>query len=304
MNKHKSLGALSLSLAASLWGGMYVVSKAVLDYIPLFTLVWLRYFVGLLVLVLFYYNHFKKEKLMIINHWKQLALIGFIGYFGSISLQFLGTKLSNAHTGSLITSATPAFMVVFAWLILKENLTIKKILSVLLASVGVMIVIGFDFQNIQLGFGSILLVLAALTWAYQSILVKQTSNTLSILSITAGSISFALLYTTIPMLLELQTATLIINNLSHLIFGVLYLGIFATAGAFFLWNKGLEYLDASHASLFFFFQPLVGSILGWFFLSEQITLRFYIGSVFILIGVVLTTIKKADLRQLKPKHNL
>ena len=106
------------------------------------------------------------------------------------------------------------------------------------------------------------------------------------------------------MLLELQTATLIINNLSHLIFGVLYLGIFATAGAFFLWNKGLEYLDASHASLFFFFQPLVGSILGWFFLSEKITLRFYIGSVFILIGVVLTTIKKADLRQLKPKHNL
>lgn len=304
VNKNKTIGAISLSLAASLWGGMYVVSKAVLDYIPPFTLVWLRYLIALMVLLSMYQRHFKSEKQMILKHWKQLAFIGFVGYFGSISLQFMGTKLSNAHTGSLITSATPAFMVLFAWFLLKEKLTLNKVISVTLATIGVIIVIGFDLQFTQFGLGSILLFLAALTWAYQSILVKLASSTLSILSITTGSIAFALLYTTIPMMIEMPSITSLAEHYWSVVVGVLYLGIFATAGAFFLWNKGLEYLDASHASLFFFFQPLVGSLLGWYFLSEQINYRFFIGAAFILSGVVIINIKKADLRQLKSNDTL
>ncbi len=44
--KQTLLGALFLSLASSIWGGMYVVSKYVLDYIPPFTLVWQRYIIA------------------------------------------------------------------------------------------------------------------------------------------------------------------------------------------------------------------------------------------------------------------
>ncbi|MBL1704302.1 EamA family transporter, partial [Klebsiella pneumoniae] len=40
--KQTILGAICLSLATSIWGGMYVVSKYVLDFIPPLTLVWLR----------------------------------------------------------------------------------------------------------------------------------------------------------------------------------------------------------------------------------------------------------------------
>lgn len=48
--KQAFLASFYLSLAAGIWGGMYVVSKYVLDYIPPFTLVWLRYAVALIVL--------------------------------------------------------------------------------------------------------------------------------------------------------------------------------------------------------------------------------------------------------------
>ncbi|WP_207638333.1 EamA family transporter [Desulfoscipio gibsoniae] len=51
-----------------------------------------------------------------------MSWIGFIGYFVSISFQFIGTKLSDAHTGALITSATPAFIVFFGRFVLKETL--------------------------------------------------------------------------------------------------------------------------------------------------------------------------------------
>ena len=51
------------------------------------------------------------------------------------------------------------------------------------------------------------------------------------------------------MIWELQTSSIGTVN-TYVIFGVLYLGIVSTAGAFFLWNKGLELIDASIGSLF------------------------------------------------------
>ena len=47
----------------------------------------------------------------------------------------------------------------------------------------------------------------------------------------------------------------------YVILGVLYLGIVSTAGAFFLWNKGLELMDASIGSLFSSSNLLLGHCL-------------------------------------------
>ena len=43
-----------------------------------------------------------------------LVWIGFIGYFVSIGAQFVGTKLSDAHTGALLTTSSPVFTVLLA----------------------------------------------------------------------------------------------------------------------------------------------------------------------------------------------
>ncbi|RJS51517.1 permease-like protein YdzE [Bacillus subtilis] len=68
---------------------------------------------------------------------------------------------------------------------------------------------------------------------------------------------------------------------------LLYLGIVSTDCAFLLWNRGLQLLNASSGGLFFFFQPLVGTLLGWILLGEQIGGTFWIGSFLILSGVLL-----------------
>ncbi|KMY54382.1 membrane protein [Bacillus sp. FJAT-27231] len=292
--KQSLTGALCLSLAASMWGGMYVVSKYVLEYIPPLTLVWMRYVIAFVVLfAVLKIVHVKKGQRTVIKKrdWLLLAWIGFIGYFVSIAFQFIGTKLSDAHTGALITSATPAFIVVFARVILKEKLTVRKIASVLLATVGVIVVIGWDTKVGSYLAGSIVLVGAAVTWALLSIYVKAASKRLSPLTITTYAVLFALLFTTPVMIWELQSYDIHDRNI-FIILGVLYLGIVSTAGAFFLWNKGMDLMDAGIGSLFFFFQPLVGSFLGWLLLKEELDVNFFIGSFFIMIGVVIVTLQK------------
>ncbi len=294
MMKQNLVGAICLSLAASMWGGMYVVSKYVLDYIPPLTLVWLRYVIAFVFLfVVLKSSELKKGNRtgMKKSDWFLIAWIGFIGYFLSIALQFIGTKLSDAHTGALITSATPAFIVVFARFVLREKLTARKLISVLLATCGVVIVIGWNSKLGTYLVGSILLVGAAITWALLSVYVKVASKRFSSLTITTYAVLFALVFTTPTMIWELQSNDVDFQNI-FIIVGILYLGIVSTAGAFFLWNKGLELMDAGIGSLFFFFQPLVGSFLGWLLLNEKLNLNFFIGGFFIITGVVIVTLKK------------
>ncbi|PFK43252.1 EamA family transporter [Bacillus cereus] len=292
--KQTILGAICLSLAASIWGGMYVISKYVLDFIPPLTLVWIRFIIAFFVLymILKITERNNKKKIRIHKRdWLLFAWIGFIGYFISITCQFIGTKLSDAHTGSLVTSATPAFMVVFATLILKEKLTTRRMLSTILATTGVIIVIGWDIEVGSYFIGTIILVGAAITWALLSIYVKIASTRFSSLVITTYAIFFSLFFITPCMIWELQSSPF--GNLNTtIILGIFYLGIISTAGAFFLWNKGLELMDASIGSLFFFVQPIVGSLLGWFLLDETLNRNFFIGGALIIFSVVITTLEK------------
>ncbi|EJR07297.1 hypothetical protein II5_01651 [Bacillus cereus MSX-A1] len=292
--KQTILGAIYLSLTASIWGGMYVVSKYILDFIPPLTLVWLRFIIAFVVLYFILKIAEKKQKKKATirkKDWLLFAWIGFIGYFISITCQFIGTKLSDAHTGSLVTSATPAFMVIFAALILKEKLTARRLLSTIIATIGVIIVIGWDIEIGSYFIGTIILVGAAITWALLSIYVKIASIQFSSLVITTYAIFFSLFFITPFMIWELQTSSIGTVN-TYVILGVLYLGIVSTAGAFFLWNKGLDLMDASIGSLFFFFQPIVGSLLGWLLLNETLNSNFFIGGMLIICSVFITTFEK------------
>jgi drug/metabolite transporter (DMT)-like permease len=46
-------------------------------------------------------------------------------------------------------------------------------------------------------------------------------------------------------------------------------------------------VEATRGGIYFFFQPLIGTLLGWFFLGEQVGFAFWIGILLILSGVLL-----------------
>jgi drug/metabolite transporter (DMT)-like permease len=70
--------------------------------------------------------------------------------------------------------------------------------------------------------------------------------------------------------------------------GVLFIGVISTALAMYLWNTAFAELPAGLASLTFFAQPVVGALLGWFFLGDKITPLFILGGVLIGIGIVIS----------------
>jgi drug/metabolite transporter (DMT)-like permease len=270
---------------------MYVVSKVVLEIIPPFSLVSLRLILGELTLLLVLFVR-GLPKISRQQFWQVLG-VGFVGYGISLSLQFLGTKLSTAANGSLVTSATPAFVLLFAWMLLGEKITARRLISLFLATLGVVAVI--DPRSAQLKpdlfLGNLMLIGAAVTWALYSVLVRKVTRNTDVLLFSLIAFIGGLPVSVPAGAWELSTVG--VGEISlGVVGGVLFLGIVSTALAMVLWNTAFAYVDAGLASLTFFAQPVVGTSLGWLFLGEKITSFFLVGGLLIGIGLILSSREK------------
>lgn len=287
MNKSSLFGILAGLTAAAIWGGMYVVSKAVMPVIPPYILLTSRLCLG--ILTLFIVIMLRGGISVTPAQFWRLFAVGFIGYGISVGLQFVGTNLSTASNGSLVTSATPAFVLIFAALLLGEKITLRSLAALLIASLGVVAVIDPRTATLSsdLFLGNLALVGAAITWALYSVLVRKVTRATDVL--TVSLIAFAGgLPVSVPLgaweYSQLGIGVITIEVTA----GVLFIGIISTALAMYLWNSAFAILDAGVASLTFFAQPIVGTILSAIFLKETITPLFILGGVLISIGLVIS----------------
>lgn len=283
-------GAIYGLTASSIWGGMYVISDVVLVTIPPFTLLSIRLILAALILGIFLWqqgNFFPANR----AEFFELIGIGLMGYGISLGAQFVGTDQSTAVNGALITSASPAFILVFAAIILREHLTPQRIAAVALATFGVIVIIDLanaDFSSSTFR-GDVALAVAAITWGLYSVLVRRVSSRMNTLKIS--------FYALIGGLIAVIPAAVFIPQRPvgeitiGIVLGVLYLGVISTAAAMWLWNRSFALVDASVASLFFFAQPLVGALLGVILLGQNFTTNLWIGSILIIAGVLLAMVR-------------
>ena len=289
-------GAIYGITAASIWGGMYVVSDIVLEVIPPFTLLTIRLLLAVFILSIIL--GVSGRGLPPRDAFVRFLLVGLVGMGISLGAQFAGTDLSTAVNGALVTSASPVFIMLFAVLILREKLSTRRILAGALAIIGVLVILNpaeADFGS-ETFLGDIFLAIAALTWGLYSVLVRWAgrgteADTLLITTIA----SFGGLFISLPAAgIELTQ-----NSIGMIdgggILGILYLGIISTALSMWLWNRAFALVDASVASLFFFAQPVSGALLGAIFLNQPMTPALWIGAILIATGVLLSlqTPKKA-----------
>jgi len=290
----KYLFALAPLAAAALWGGLYVVSMWGFDSVPPLTLAFLRVAVGavvLLVVVRLFYPRRTFSR-------SDLAGFALLGGVVSVSLatQFLGTALTTASQGSLITVMTPIFTVLLGVTLLGERLTGRLLVGIGLATAGTVVVLSGQYRLTELAgaaaSGVFLLVVAGATWALYTVWGKPLVQRYSALETATYSCVAA-----VPMLaalvpLEVATTGASLRSIAvtpELVVAVLYLGVLGTAAAWYLWYKGMEYVDATVVSAFFFAQPLVGAVLGATLLGESLGSRFVLGGVVMAAGVFLVS---------------
>lgn len=292
---------LYLTIALTAWGSMYVVSKYILELVPSFTVLFIRYFLSGTILLLFLKLRRTKPQKIERRDYKYILLIGIVGYFLSTGAQLLGTHLSSASLSSLINALNPIFIIIFAVPILKEKITLQKIVSVIATIVGVYIILGGPGQSGE-GLGIVISFFSVVTWSLTSVVLRHVMQKYDTLIITTCGILVAVVCSLPIAAIELAAYPQALQALldPYIICGLLYIGLICTAMAHMLWNKSLSMMEAGKCALFYPLQPMVSALLGVLFLNEKLDLSFVTGAAFILGGIIFSVVTNRSTVQHSP----
>lgn len=287
MKKNK-ISYVFLIIALVSFSTYEVVSKTIVGAINATQLTFIRFLVGGLFLLPFAISHIRKHQIRLNkNDWIQVLLLGVINVTFSMNLIQIGYRYTNANLSAIIISANPIFVALFSSVLLKERLTVKKIVGLIIGVCGVLIAMGGtgNFKNPSVQYGILLQVIGMLAFSLYTVLGKKTSLKIGSESMTALSDLFGAI-TILPILL-VQGIHPLSFQISNIWIQMIYICIGNTGIAFFLYFRALEKLDTSLGSMTFFVKPILACIIAAVFLKEELSLQIVAGIVLVAIGIYL-----------------
>ena len=272
--------SLIAALVPIFLGFGFVIAKPAMEYLPPFLLMGLRFtFVALL---LIWWFPIPKKFL------KRIFFASLIANTLQYSITYTGLSLIDASAAVLLVQTEVPFGVVFAYFMLKEKPTIRSIIGISIAFIGVFILTGSP--NLDGKFvGVTLVIIGSGVWALGQVLVKPLSKKVNPLALVAwlGLFSGPILIG-LSAVFDGNTIQYFKNaNLESWLIAI-YLGFIMqpiTYGCFYyvLKNNPLyKVLPIVTMGI-----PLTGLLAAILLLGEKPTTELYLGGFIILIGVIL-----------------
>jgi drug/metabolite transporter (DMT)-like permease len=268
-------------------GGTHIIAKAIVQDIEPATLTLLRSVLTAVLLVIAFLVRkiqWKIERRDYLN----LVWVSLLAVPVNQFLFFYGISRTTASNAALLYATTPVVVLVLSRLILKESLTWKKVVGVIIALIGVTSVIfedGFE-MNSSHTYGNLLLVAAVFAWSLFTISGKPLIERYGAFYVTS-------LVLIIGMVLYLPIGLLFGNRISLLSLstsdweGLVCFSIGTSFLGYFLWYYALGRMEASKVAIFSNAQPFLTTLLAVVFLSQSVSTSFILGGLVTISGVTL-----------------
>lgn len=285
MNIKKVKGYLSLIIVTILWGSSFVSSKLVLEALQPMTLAFLRYFFSFLALLTFFLI-FEKDKRLKKSDFLDLVLSSGIGIFIYFIGEYNALTYISASTASIIVSLLPIFMLLTNFIVYQEKVTLQKLIIIGLTLVGVGLVVQADllvlFQESLIGYSLMLMgVLAWVVFSISTVRLRKNNSNLKVITYQSG-LALGLF---LPFGLFNVDSILILTTTNWI--NIIYLGVFASGLAFYLYVYSLNTLGTLPAAIFGNLVPVITIITGYIFLNERLS-PLQIGGGLLIIIVLMS----------------
>lgn len=280
-------GFIYLIITIIFFSSYEVVGKTLSGVINPFQINFLRFFFGGLIILPFALHMLKSKKIILSK--KDIILIAVIGIVNVvISMNFLQLGINTtkkANLSAVIFSSNPIFVSIFAAILLREKLNIRKIIGLIIGIIGVIIIF---YKNLSVSIyntkGIIFLLLSSITYGLYTTLGKKFTQKTD--SIIMNSFSFLLgSIFLMPILIFNKIPVFYIP--SKAMPQIIYLTVFVTGMAYITYFIALNSINTAAGSSVFFIKPVLASLFAFIFLKEVITLPFIIGTIIILFSIFL-----------------
>ena len=267
------------------WSTVATVSKLLLGTLNNFQLLWASsFFAGMFLLVVnILTKNIKKLKGYTLKDYIISACIGFPGAFMYYAFYYMGTDILPASQAFIINYMWPIMSVVFAWIILKEKMTLKKGVAIFISFLGVGIVTGGEISNFShdMLFGAVCCLLGAASYGIFTALNQKFSYDKPISMMINYFVTF-----TVTTIINLINGNLFIPSGIEAL-GFAWNGIFTIAVANTAWTMALESGKTAKISNLAYITPFMSLVWTSLILKEQISVYSILGLFVIILGILI-----------------
>jgi len=281
---------LSLFVANLIYGANYTIAKEVMpDYIMPFGFILLRV-IGATLLFWILHLFYKKETILNKDYGK-LAICGLFGVAINQLLFFKGLDMSTPINAAIIMTANPVMVLIFAAIIIREAITFKKSMGILLGLSGAALVIlqnaAFSISS-ETQLGDLLVFINATSYALYLVLVKPLMTKYHPITIIKWVFLFGLIFVFPFGYSELYQVNW--TSMPTIIIACVLFVVIGTTFFAYLFNiVALKELSPSIVSYYIYLQPILATVFALVLGKDEIDLVKIIGSVLIFSGVFLVS---------------
>ncbi len=276
-------------LTAVLFTTLEPVSKLIATEVSPLSMTFIRFFIGGAILLPFAIHKMKKNNIHLCG--KDYGILACLGVLciciSMVLLQFAVLTADSPALIAIIFSSNSVFTIILATFVLKEQMTAKKLIAMVLCIAGVLVCA--DFTSGTNAMSVIYAVGAAITFSLYTVLSKKYSAKVSGIIQTGFSFFFGSLVLLVVLLIMRENVFAGLTSAKNILI-ILYLGVAITGVGYWSFFRAMEKSSATAASTVFFIKPILTPFATFFINGIVPAPKVFIALVLVVAGSVLTAL--------------
>ena len=189
-------------------------------------------------------------------------------------------------------STIPVMIIFFSSLLKIEKTNFYQVLGVIFSMLGVIVIVtqlnGEKIKELSFNKGDLSIIIAMLSWALYSALLKKKKLGLSQLSLLQVIISSGLIFLLPIYIIEMNQGRVVTLELPFIL-TLIYVVLFPGLASFICWIKGIGLIGANRSGIFLHLMPIFSTIMAILIFDEKFMFFHLIGATLIISGIILSS---------------
>ncbi len=227
--------------------------------------------------------------------WLNIALLGFIGYYGASFLDFIGLQYVGAGVGRLILFLFPTLVLLLSFVFLKKPPTPRELMALVVSYAGIALVVSTHIAPTTEGrlflFGALLIFAGAFLYAVYLVAGSQVVRRVGSMRFTAYSMVVSSVPAVVQFLILEPASALVLPEQVWLYATVL--ATLSTVLPVFLQAEALKRIGANHFAIIGAVGPVSVAITSAAGLDEPFSWIQALGGLLVIFGVLLVSVRRS-----------